>query len=127
MDDWGLRERAELSAGSIAWERFGGEGPAIVLVHGTPSWSFLWRHVVPLLADRFSVYVLDLLGYGDSERHDEQDMSITTQGQMLTELLAFWDLDEPGLVGHDIGAATVLRAHLIEGRPVSRIALVDAV
>jgi pimeloyl-ACP methyl ester carboxylesterase len=98
-----------------------------VLVHGTPSWSYLWRNVVPLLADRFTVYVLDLLGYGDSERRNGQDMSITAQGRMLAELLDRWEIQAPGLVGHDIGGATVLRAHLLEGRPAQAIALVDAV
>ena len=98
-----------------------------MLVHGTPSWSYLWRNVVPPLADRFTVYVLDLLGYGDSERRDGQDMSITAQGRMLAEALDLWELRAPGLVGHDIGGATVLRAHLLEARPASAIALVDAV
>jgi pimeloyl-ACP methyl ester carboxylesterase len=110
----------------VAWDRFG-EGPPVVLVHGTPSSSFLWRNVVPRLAEGFSVYVLDLLGYGQSERRDDQDMSITAQGRMLAELLDRWELEAPALVGHDIGAATVLRSHLIERRPASRITLVDAV
>jgi pimeloyl-ACP methyl ester carboxylesterase len=110
----------------VAWDRFG-DGPAVVLVHGTPSWSFLWRHVVPPLAEQFSVYVLDLLGYGDSDRREGQDISITAQGRVLAALLDLWGLEAPGLVGHDIGGATVLRAHLVEGRPVSAIALVDAV
>ena len=126
MTPWGLRERAAARGGRVAWDRFG-DGPPIVLVHGTPSWSILWRNVVPLLAGRLSVYVLDLLGYGDSERRDGQDVSITAQGRLLAELLDLWGLDEPGLVGHDIGGATVLRAHLVEGRPVGAIALVDAV
>lgn len=125
-DGWALSERADVAGGRVAWDRFG-DGPAVVLVHGTPSWSYLWRGVVPRLAERFSVYVLDLVGYGDSERRDDQDMSITAQGRALAELLDRWDLDAPALVGHDVGGATVLRAHLIEGRPVSRIALVDAV
>ncbi len=124
--EWRLRGRTELAGGSVAWDRFG-DGPPIVLVHGTPSWSLLWRNVVPALAGDFSVYVLDLLGYGGSERREGQDMSIAAQGRALAELLERWALEVPGLVGHDIGGATVLRAHLVEGRPVSRIALVDAV
>jgi pimeloyl-ACP methyl ester carboxylesterase len=125
-NQWSLERTADLGGGRVAWDRFG-EGPPVVLVHGTPSSSFLWRNVVPRLAEGFSVYVLDLLGYGQSERRDDQDMSITAQGRMLAELLDRWELEAPALVGHDIGAATVLRSHLIERRPASRIALVDAV
>jgi pimeloyl-ACP methyl ester carboxylesterase len=126
VTDWGLRERASLAGGEVAWDRLG-EGFPIVLVHGTPGWSYLWRKVAPALAERFSVYVLDLLGYGDSERREDQDISITSQGRVLAHLLERWSLEAPGLVGHDIGAATVLRAHLVEGRAARRIALVDAV
>ena len=126
MTGWRLRERASLAGGRVAWDRLG-EGAPIVLVHGTPSWSYVWRNVAPVLAERFSVYLLDLLGYGDSERREDQDISITAQGRLLAELLDRWGLKAPGLVGHDIGGATVLRAHLVEGRAASRIALVDAV
>lgn len=126
MERWALRERAVVSGGTVAWDRFG-DGAPLVLVHGTPSWSFLWRHVVPLLAPRFTVYVLDLVGYGASERRDAQDMSITAQGRMLAELLEAWGPADPGLVGHDIGGATVLRAHLVAGCPARGILLLDAV
>jgi pimeloyl-ACP methyl ester carboxylesterase len=124
-EDWHLRERADLSGGIVAWERFG-EGPAVVLVHGTPSWSYVWRGVVGALAKRFSVYLLDLIGYGDSEQRDGQDMSIAAQSRVLAELLDVWGLERPALVGHDIGGSIVLRAHLVDGHPASRLALVDA-
>ncbi|HXY44595.1 MAG TPA: alpha/beta hydrolase [Acidimicrobiales bacterium] len=123
---WRLGRRAELTTGRLAWDRFG-EGPAVVLVHGTPSWSLLWRNVVPVLAEHLRVHVVDLLGYGDSERSLHQDMSITAQGRALAELLGYLELERPVLVGHDIGGATVLRSHLIEGRGAGAIVLVDAV
>lgn len=97
----------------------------MVLVHGTPSWSYLWRRVAPLLAVDFTVHLFDLLGYGDSEKGG--DVSIAAQERMLKELLDLWGLERPQIAGHDIGGAIVLRAHLIEGRDFERIALVDAV
>jgi pimeloyl-ACP methyl ester carboxylesterase len=124
--EWGLSERTELSGGTIAWQRFGA-GPPLVLTHGTPSWSLEWRGVVPLLADRHSVYVWDLLGYGDSEKRRGQDVSIAAQARYLAELLELWELDAPAAAGHDIGAAIVLRVHLCEGRRLAAAALVDGV
>jgi pimeloyl-ACP methyl ester carboxylesterase len=47
----------EVAAGVV------GQGPPVVLVHGTPAWSYLWRGVVPLLAREHTVYVWDLLGF----------------------------------------------------------------
>jgi pimeloyl-ACP methyl ester carboxylesterase len=104
-----------------------GSGPPVVLVHGTPSWSFLWRKVAPLLAADFTVHLFDLLGYGDSESRDGLDVSITTQSRVLIELLDLWGLERPLIAGHDIGGAIVLRAHLVDGHAFARIALVDAV
>jgi haloalkane dehalogenase len=45
-----------------------GEGPAVVLVHGTPTWSFEWRHVVAGLRGTHRVVAPDHLGFGLSER-----------------------------------------------------------
>ena len=123
---WALSRRASTSRGEIAWDVIG-HGPPVVLVHGTPSHSVLWRDVAPVLGERFAVYVFDLLGFGRSERHEEQDVSIRAQGAVLAELVQQWELEMPALVGHDIGGAAVLRAHLLEGTPARRLALVDAV
>lgn len=71
--------------------------------------------------------MFDLLGYGDSEKHEGQDVSIAAQARMLVELLELWSLERPLVAGHDIGGAIVLRAHLVEGCSFERIALVDSV
>lgn len=123
---WSLSQRTSTSYGEIAFDVLG-SGPPIVLVHGTPTRSFVWREVARSLSERFSVHVYDLLGYGESERREDQDVSIAVQGRVLAELATRWGLDHPSLVGHDIGGATVLRAHLLEGVSVRRLALVDAV
>jgi len=123
---WTLERRVTTARGEIAWDRLG-DGPAVVLVHGTPSRSVLWRDVAPLLAEHFTVYVFDLLGFGQSERHVEQEVCIRSQGEVLAELVQTWGLRAPAVVGHDIGGATVLRAHVLEGMPARRIVLVDAV
>lgn len=123
---WSLRHKTQTSVGEIAWDRMG-DGPPVVLVHGTPSRSVLWRKVAPVLAERCCVYLYDLLGYGESERREDQDVSIAVQGRLLRELVGSWGLDRPALVGHDIGGAIVLRAHLLEGVAARRPALVDAV
>ncbi len=122
---WRLGQRVSLPQGDVAFDVFG-QGPPVVLVHGTPSWSYLWRNVAPELADQFTVHVFDLLGYGDSEPKG-QDVSIEAQSRVLTELIGRWGLDAPAIAGHDIGGAIVLRSHLLDEVPYSLIALVDAV
>ncbi|MFD9864838.1 alpha/beta fold hydrolase [Streptomyces alboflavus] len=122
---WRLDQRIRVTGGEVA-ARVLGEGPPVVLVHGTPAWSYLWRDVAPLLARRHTVYVWDLLGFGESRAAPATAPSITRQARTLAELLAHWNLDAPALVGHDIGGGTVIRAHLVEHVPASHIALVDA-
>jgi pimeloyl-ACP methyl ester carboxylesterase len=126
-EGWRLGERQGTSVGEVAYGVFGEEGPPIVLVHGTPSRSYIWREVVPVLTEWFAVYAYDLLGFGESERGEGLDVSIAAQGRALTELIEAWGLEEPQVAGHDIGGGIALRAHLIEGTSFERIALLDAV
>src|SRR5215210_5338139 len=126
IDGWRLDERVRVSSGEVAYGVFG-NGPPVVLVHGTPSRSYIWREVVPTLAEGHAVYVYDLLGFGESERGEGQDVSIAAQGRALSELVEAWGLDEPRVAGHDIGGGIALRAHLLEGVPFERISLLDAV
>jgi pimeloyl-ACP methyl ester carboxylesterase len=123
---WRLGERQGTSVGEVAYEVFG-EGPPVILVHGTPTRSYLWRNIVPALAEHGSVHVYDLLGYGESEKGEGQDVSIAAQARLLKELVEAWGLEEPAIAGHDIGGGIVLRAQLLEGVRFSRVAILDAV
>jgi pimeloyl-ACP methyl ester carboxylesterase len=121
-----MNRRFLSDGGTIAWERLG-DGPAVVMVHGTPWSSWTWRHIAPRLAERFTVYMFDLLGYGASEQRAGQDVSLAAQARRLAALLEHWRLDRPAIVAHDIGGAIALRAHLLHQRALSRLALVDVV
>ena len=116
----------DTGAGAIAWDSFG-QGPPVVLVHGTPWSSWTWRRLAPDLASRFTVYVFDLLGFGASDKRAGQDVSLAAHGRRLAELLDVWDLERPAIVAHDIGGAVALRAHLLHDRPVASLVLVDVV
>jgi len=110
----------------VRYEVFG-TGSPLVLVHGTPFSAYVWRKVVPALAETMTVYAFDLPGYGSSEKRGGQDVSLAAQGRILSELLDHWGLDKPAVAGHDFGGAIALRTHLLEGRDFRAIALIDAV
>jgi pimeloyl-ACP methyl ester carboxylesterase len=124
--DWTLRRRIPLSAGEVAYDVLG-FGPPLLLVHGTPTRSFIWRNVALRLADRYTVYAFDLPGFGQSERPEDLDVSISGQARLLAELVEALNLEAPSIAGHDIGGAIALRAHLLEGVPFRCIALIDSV
>jgi pimeloyl-ACP methyl ester carboxylesterase len=83
-----------VSGGEVATDVFG-EGPAVVLVHGTPAWSYVWREVAPSLARRHTVHVWDLLGVGDSRLDPGVAPSIARQARTLAELTEHWGLNTP--------------------------------
>jgi pimeloyl-ACP methyl ester carboxylesterase len=123
---WALPETFASEQGLVRWGRLG-TGPPVVLVHGTPFSSWVWRDVAVALAEERTVLVYDLVGFGGSEQGDDQDVSLAAQGRVLAALLAHWGLDRPAVVAHDIGGATALRAHLLHGAAYERLALVDVV
>jgi pimeloyl-ACP methyl ester carboxylesterase len=126
MGEWVLRERFATEGGEIAWDRLG-EGPPVVLVHGTPWSSWTWRGIAPRLAERFTVYVFDLLGFGASDKRPGQDVSLAAHATRLSALLEYWQLNRPALIAHDIGGATALRAHLLHQRKIAGLVLIDVV
>ncbi|MGB8666178.1 MAG: alpha/beta hydrolase [Serratia inhibens] len=88
-----------------------GAGDPLVLVHGTPAHSIIWRNLLPrLTAAGFQVHLYDLLGFGASERPLSADTSIAAQAELLIGLLDHWQLDTAHVFGHDIGGALSLRA-----------------
>lgn len=107
-----------------------GKGNPVVLLHGTPSSSFIWRDIVPKLVEAgYKVYLYDLLGYGLSERpwDTEVDTSVTGQVPILKKLLEFWGLEQINLVAHDIGGAIAQRFSIFNSELIRTLNLIDTV
>ncbi len=123
---WALKQRFEFQGQSIAYDVLG-EGPPLVLVHGTPFSSYVWRTIARELARSYEIHLYDLLGYGQSEKRDGQDVSLGVQNDVFAALIEHWGLTTPNVLAHDFGGATVLRAHLINGCDYRKLLLFDAV
>jgi len=126
MTRWQLSQTFASEGGAVRYDVMG-EGPPLVLVHGTPFSSYVWRRIAPLLACKRQVFFFDRLGYDQSEKRAGQDVSLGVQNQLLAALLDHWGLAEPDIVGHDFGGATTLRTHLLNGRAFRSITLIDPV
>ena len=99
----------------------------MVFCHGTPWSSELWRPIAKALAAHFTVYLWDMPGYGESSKQPEHRVSLDVQGELFSDLLAFWELRSPHVVAHDYGGAVALRGHLLHGSAYASLALVDVV
>jgi pimeloyl-ACP methyl ester carboxylesterase len=105
-----------------------GDGAPVVVVHGTPSYSHEWRHVVPEVeAAGYRVITYDLLGYGASERPLDRDTSVGAQTELLVALLDTLGLERVDLVTHDIGGAIGQRMAVLHPERVRRLMLIDTV
>jgi len=119
------KRTAELSGGRLAYVDEG-DGPAVVLLHGFPTSSHLWRDLVPILAPRFRAIAPDLLGYGDSDHPgDPETLTIRAQAGYVRELLDRIGVDEVAAVGHDIGGG-VAQLLALEGG-VRTLVLLDSI
>ncbi|WP_331456465.1 alpha/beta fold hydrolase [Luteipulveratus halotolerans] len=106
----------------------GGEGPAVVLLHGFPQTHYMWRHVARLLAQQYTVIVPDLRGYGDSDKPAAQDVntySKRTMGNDIITVVRELGFDSFGLVGHDRGALVAVRAGLDHPESIAFLGILD--
>jgi pimeloyl-ACP methyl ester carboxylesterase len=121
-----LPNTSMIEGNAVKWGKCG-DGPPLVAIHGTPFSSQVWRRIVPQVADRRTVYFFDLLGYGQSEMRDDQDVSLAVQNKILAALFKQWGLDRPDVLAHDFGGATALRAYYLDGLRYASLTIFDAV
>lgn len=125
---WSLPETFHFEGQAVRFGCVGrAEGPPLVLVHGTPFSSVVWRRIAPHLTEHRQVFYYDLLGYGRSEMRSDQDVSLAVQGRLFAALLRHWRLVKPEVVAHDFGGCTALRAHLLHGCEYGSLNLIDPV
>ncbi|WP_412515466.1 alpha/beta fold hydrolase [Actinomadura madurae] len=124
--DWRLGEEFRTPDGVVRWAAMG-SGDPVVLVHGTPYSSLLWRDIAPALALTRKVFVFDHLGFGQSDKREGQDLSLAAHARNFSRLLGHWGLSRPSVIAHDIGGAVALRALLLEGAGFGDLTLFDAV
>lgn len=109
-------------------ERYGHGGRAILLIHGFATSSFLWRAVAPAIAEGgHTVYAVDLLGYGESDRPLEADYSITAQTEYLDRAMAAMRVPGATIVGLGIGGGIAQRLAVLRPERVEGLVLVNSV
>ena len=107
----------------------GGSGPSLLLLHGYPQTHAMWHKIAPALADRFTVVMPDLRGYGDSAKPPAgDDHAAYAKRAMARDQVAIMSaLGFPRFraVGHDRGARVLHRLCLDHPQAVERAAVLD--
>jgi haloalkane dehalogenase len=102
------------------------DGEVILCLHGEPSWSFLYRHMIPILAEEYRVVAPDLIGFGRSDKFTELDeYSFQMHYQSLVDFLEALDLQNITLVCQDWGGILGLTLAANEADRFKRLVIMN--
>ena len=125
-------ERRQIEASQVAINLvIGGAGPPLLLLHGYPQTHTMWHKVAPRLAERHTLVIPDMRGYGDSAKPagdpDHLNYSKRAMAADQAEVMRALGYDRYGLVGHDRGARCAHRLTLDHTASVTAVAFLDIV
>ncbi|KQT87453.1 alpha/beta hydrolase [Aurantimonas sp. Leaf443] len=124
----GFRDCQVEGDGASIFCRIAGSGPPLLLLHGYPQTGAMWAGIAPKLAQRFTVVVPDLRGYGRSEAPDSARGQAYSKRRMAADMVAAMERLGHGrfaLAGHDRGARVAYRLALDHPDRVERLAVLD--
>jgi haloacetate dehalogenase len=120
----------EVSGNTIFLRRYG-NGPAILLVHGFPRTSLMWRSLAPKLAENYTVVCVDLRAYGRSgipaSTDDHFPYSKRAMAKELVDVMEKLGFPTFTLIGHDRGGRVSYRMALDHPKKVERLAVFDVI
>jgi haloalkane dehalogenase len=102
-----------------------GEGTPLVLVHGIPTSSFLWRDMIEELSAHGRVIAPDLPGFGLSDPPPNGDYSISNYARLLESFLEALSIERATLICHDFGGPIVLTYALRHPQKYERLIILD--
>ena len=107
-----------------------GDGPPLLLLHGYPQTHVEWHKIAPQLAERFTVVLMDLRGYGWSGAPRSENGALYSKRLMAQDAIAV--MEQLGhirfsLVGHDRGARVAYRLALDHPERLDKLALIDII
>jgi haloalkane dehalogenase len=117
--------RLTLPAGTVSYVDEG-QGEPILFVHGTPTWSFEYRHLIRALSGQHRCIAPDHLGFGLSQRPAGFDYRPESHAQVLAELVDRLGLERFTLVVHDYGGPIGLPLALDRPQRVRRLVVLNS-
>ena len=140
LDVAGLLDGPSLAVGYLAWVttlnkiqvgdltlayREQGSGPPVLLLHGWPTSSFLWRNVMPPIARANRVLALDLPGFGGSDKPQGATYNFEFFEQAIDGFLEQLDIGTVAIAGHDLGGPVATHWALDRQDRVTKFALLN--
>jgi pimeloyl-ACP methyl ester carboxylesterase len=117
-------ERLQVDGLTIAYRELG-SGPPVLLLHGWPTSSHLWREVMLPIAERNRVLAIDLPGFGGSDKPRGVRYGFELFERTIDGFLDALAVEEVGLAGHDLGGPIGLHWAVHRPERVTRLALLN--
>ena len=125
--DWPGRETSRfVDAGGLRWHvQVQGDGPVLLLLHGTGAATHSWRDIAPRLAAHFTVVAPDLPGHGFSGALARERTSLPGMAEAVSALMRALGLEPRFIAGHSAGAAISAQLALAPGHGARRLAWIN--
>lgn len=104
-----------------------GSGSPVILIHGIPTNSLMWRNIIPQLAKTHRVIAPDLLNFGQSAKPESADVSINAQSHMLIKFMDALGVRRADVVAHDIGGGIAQLMAVSHPEKIRKLVLMDSV
>jgi pimeloyl-ACP methyl ester carboxylesterase len=102
-----------------------GEGHPVLLLHGFPQFWYCWRHVIPVLSQRYRVIAPDLKGYGESDK-PRRRYDLPTLSEEWGEFMSALGIERFDLIGHDWGGIIAWKMALDYPDRIRRLVILNA-
>ena len=103
-----------------------GDGETLLFIHGTPTWSFLYRHCLKELSSQYRCIAMDHLGFGLSDKPADFNGNPETHAENIRLLIEHLNLTGVTLVVHDFGGPIGLGAAIQFPERIKRIVLLNS-
>jgi len=127
----GFESRQIRTSGATIHTVRGGSGPPLLLIHGYPQTHVEWHKIAGRLAEKFTVVMTDLRGYGDSSKpaggENHANYSKRAMAADQIEVMRNLGFERFAVVGHDRGARVTWRMAVEHPEAISKAAVLDIV
>lgn len=117
-------KRYDLSGTQLFVQRSGNAKQTILLIHGFLASTFSWRYMIPLLSPHFTVYAVDLPGFGRSDKNTQYDYTLASYAETIRTFIRRQGIDKLTVMAHSMGGQVAMRLAMLMPDTIDRLILI---
>ena len=117
---------AEIDDAKLHYRKMGDGDEVLLLIHGFMGSSYDFYQIMPLLAEHFTVYAVDQIGFGLSDKSVNLDYSKKNSARLIEGLMNHLDIDRYHVLGHSMGGEVTMHLALEDPEAVQKLVLLNS-